>query len=230
MDIFIYSDESGVLDKKHNKYFVFGGLVFLSKESKNEWERRYIHAERVIRESKGIVAGSEAKASAISNKSKAKLFRSLNHVEKFGIVINESKVHDNIFNNKKSKQRYLDWAYTIAVKRKLEKMVAEGKINPNDVGTIHFFVDEHTTATDGKYELGEELEKELKVGMWNFQYMYFHPPVFPNMKGIDLRFCDSKKTTLVRAADIVANRLYYLVNTGKMKEAELNLFDVEYHP
>lgn len=31
MDIFVYSDESGVFDVKHNDYFVFGGLILLGK-------------------------------------------------------------------------------------------------------------------------------------------------------------------------------------------------------
>ncbi len=29
MDIFIYSDESGVFDQKHNKFFVFAGILFI---------------------------------------------------------------------------------------------------------------------------------------------------------------------------------------------------------
>ena len=32
MNIYIYSDESGVFDKEHNDYFVFGGLIFLGIE------------------------------------------------------------------------------------------------------------------------------------------------------------------------------------------------------
>ena len=31
MDIFVYSDESGVFDVSHNEYFVFGGLILLGK-------------------------------------------------------------------------------------------------------------------------------------------------------------------------------------------------------
>ena len=31
MNIYIYSDESGVFDKEHNDYFVFGGLILLGK-------------------------------------------------------------------------------------------------------------------------------------------------------------------------------------------------------
>lgn len=34
MNIYVYSDESGVFDKEHNEYFVFGGLILLEQETK----------------------------------------------------------------------------------------------------------------------------------------------------------------------------------------------------
>lgn len=34
MNIYIYSDESGVFDKEHNDYFVFGGLIFWEQKTK----------------------------------------------------------------------------------------------------------------------------------------------------------------------------------------------------
>ena len=40
MDLFIYSDESGVFDKVHNEIFVYGGLIFLSKEEKDDYNRK----------------------------------------------------------------------------------------------------------------------------------------------------------------------------------------------
>lgn len=33
MNIFVYSDESGVFDKIHNKIFVFGGAIFYQQMS-----------------------------------------------------------------------------------------------------------------------------------------------------------------------------------------------------
>jgi len=36
MRIFIYSDESGVFDKKHNDLFVYGGIILLSKEQRDQ--------------------------------------------------------------------------------------------------------------------------------------------------------------------------------------------------
>ena len=35
MNIFVYSDESGVFDVAHNDFYVFGGILFLSKNEKD---------------------------------------------------------------------------------------------------------------------------------------------------------------------------------------------------
>lgn len=214
MNIFIYSDESGVFDKVHNKYFVFGGIMFLSKDERDNFNRKYIHAENVIRSSESIASSTEVKAVNVSNKSKGKLFRSMNNIHKFGVIIQQGRLLDSIFLNKKSKQRYLDYAYKIAVKRKFEDMIKLGILNPEEVTGLYFFVDEHTTATDGLYELKEALEQEYKYGTHNFKYTTYYPPIFPNLKNLDVSFCNSESKTLVRAADIVANRLYYLCTTN----------------
>jgi hypothetical protein len=107
LDIYVYSDESGVFDKAHNDIFVFGGIIFFSKKSKDIYTRKYIAAERVIRWSEKIPPSIEVKATTISNKSKGKLYRSLNQVHKFGVIINQQNVLDRIFASKKDKQRYL---------------------------------------------------------------------------------------------------------------------------
>ncbi len=214
MNIYIYSDESGVFDKVHNDYFVFGGLMYLSKDAKLDGERTYIAAERVIRRTEGFPPEKEVKATSVSNKSKGKLYRSLNHVHKFGVVIDERKVIDSIFGDKKTKQRYLDYAFKICVKRKFEELISRNIIDPYAVENLYFFVDEHTTATNGIYELQESMEQEFKRGTYSHNYTKFFPPIFPAMKSVKVEFCNSSKKTLVRAADIVANKIYFCVNSG----------------
>lgn len=209
MEIFVYSDESGVFDKVHNDLFVFGGVVFLSKEEKDNWGRRYIAAEKVIRKRESFKKEDEVKATTVSNTDKGKLFRSLNQAEKFGVVVDEQRVLDSIFSAKKSKQRYLDYAYKIAVKRKFEDLISRGLIIPDEVSAIRFFVDEHTTATDGVYELREALEQEFKYGTYNWNYSKFFEPLFPKVHTIELNYCNSSKVILVRAADIIANKIFY---------------------
>ena len=54
---------------------------------------------------------------------KGKLFRSLNGCYKFGVIIREKQVLERIYKSKKDKQRYLDYAYKIAVKRAFENLI-----------------------------------------------------------------------------------------------------------
>ena len=209
MNIFVYSDESGVLDKVHNKIYVFGGLVYLSKNDRDIASRKYSKAEQDIRNAGGYTADAELKASAITPGEKRKLYRSLNACYKFGVVIDQTRVFDSIMKDKKSKQRYLDYVYKIGVKRLLEELIRRGVIDPRTVENMYFFVDEHTTSTNGLYELEESLEEEFKRGMHARDFTTYYPPLFQNLKNLKLEFCNSAKKTLVRAADIIANRIYH---------------------
>ncbi|MGM9582442.1 MAG: DUF3800 domain-containing protein, partial [Phascolarctobacterium sp.] len=87
-------------------------------------------------------------------------------------------------------------------------------IKQSEISDIFVFVDEHTTATNGRYELREALEQEFKVGTFNYNYDIFFPPIFPQLNGVNLSLCDSSKKVLIRAADITANSIYYNVNKG----------------
>lgn len=218
MNIYVYSDESGVFDKEHNDYFVFGGLILLGTEDKENWSRKYSSVEKILRANKGVAADYELKATQVTNKEKGKLFRALNGCYKFGVVIREKNVLDRIYLSKKDKQRYLDYAYKIAVKRAFEKLIQDGIINPDEVERLYFYVDEHTTATNGKYELEESLEQEFKLGTYNYRYDTYYPPIFKKMKDVQLEYCNSESKLLVRAADIVANKIFYLARNEKRKE------------
>ncbi len=215
MDLFIYSDESGVFDKVHNEIFVYGGLIFIGEPQRDEYARRYLAAEKVIRGEK-YADGSELKACHITNKEKGKLYRSMGGAIKFGVIVNQKNVLDRIFLSKKDKQRYLDYAYKIGLKRALLQRIKAGQIDKN-VDNIFVYNDEHSTATNGRYELREGLEQEFKLGTYNMQYDKYFPPLFESMGGIHLEFCDSQKVTLVRAADIVANRIYFMALSRKLE-------------
>ena len=39
MNLYVYSDESGVFDCEHNDYFVFGGVILIGQELNEEWNR-----------------------------------------------------------------------------------------------------------------------------------------------------------------------------------------------
>jgi len=231
MNIYVYSDESGVFDKEHNDYFVFAGLICIGTNEKEIWSRKYSAVEKTLRKSKGVKLDYELKATKITNSEKGKLFRSLNNCYKFGVVIREKKVLDRIYYSKKDKQRYLDYAYKIAVKRAFENLINIKSLDPNQVERIYFYADEHSTATNGRYELREALEQEFKHGTFNSMYSKFFPPIFPNMKSVDLEYCNSETKLLIRSADIVANKIYYMARNNLHFNLALleNLF-ISYFP
>lgn len=216
MDIYVYADESGVFDYLNEKYYIYGGLVFLNKKARDNETRKYLHVERTLRKNNHKYKNGELKACRLQNKDKGSLFRSTNSCTRFGVVINQERINENIFSNKKSKQRYLDYAFKIGLKRILEKLIKDEKIIVDEVKNIHVFVDEHTTATNGLYELREGLQEEFKHGTFNFKYDKFFPPLFPNMLNVDVCHCNSAKHALIRAADIIANRVYFHAKSDQL--------------
>lgn len=209
MNLYIYSDESGVFDKYHNQIYVFAGVICIGSKNKEIWCRKYSAAEKAIRQSGGYPPEMELKATAITNKEKGKLARSLNQCYKFCAIIDQQRVLSQIYNSKKDKQRYLDYAYKMAVKNAFVSMINRGIINPNDISNLYFFVDEHTTATNGRYELRESLEQEFKHGTYNYKYDRYFAPIFTELQSVDVAFCNSEVKYLIRAADIIANKIYH---------------------
>lgn len=154
MSIFVYGDESGVFDAAHHDVFVFGGLVFLNKEARDAEYRRFIAAERKLAPLYGATDRNfELKACRLKNKHKAGLFRSTNHCIRYAFVVDQRNVNENIFSSKKSKQRYLDYVYKVGLKRVFGRLIQAGKLKPSSVSGLFIRFDEHTTATDGRYEL-----------------------------------------------------------------------------
>lgn len=231
MNIYVYSDESGVFDKIHNEYFVFGGLILLGNDDKEKWSRIYSRVEKVLRTNKGVDKDYELKATQVTNKEKANLFRSLNNCYKFAVVVEQSKLLDELFLSKKDKQKFLDYAYNIAVKDAFQNLINKKLVNPDEVERLYFYVDEHTTATNGIYELNDLLEQVYKRGSYNFDYSIYYEPIFKSIKDVHLEYCNSASKLLIRAADIVANRVYYLAkNEYKLKLSQINNINIVYLP
>ena len=140
MDLFIYSDESGVFDPKRYDFFVFGGLIFFSSSEAEDASRVYQHAEKVVKQRDGLSDDCEPKASNLTFGSRYKLFRSLNHFHKFAVVVHQKRVLSQVSQDKKTKQRYLDYVFKIAVKRKFESLLRSGAIVNQDVHRLRFLL------------------------------------------------------------------------------------------
>ena len=61
---------------------------------------------------------------------------------------------------------------------------------------------------------------------WN---SYF-PPILPQLVGVETKYCNSATTTLVRAADIIANKVYFCALNGKLDELRSDNFIITVLP
>lgn len=138
------------------------------------------------------------------------MYRSIKKGIQFALIIEQDKVLDRIYKSKKDKQRFLDYVYKVDLKKILKSVFNDKQLSLEEVENIYIYVDEHTTATNGKYELKEAIEQEFKLGTYNENYSRYFEPIFKNLKTIDVKFCNSEKATLIRCADIIANRVYNL--------------------
>lgn len=222
MELFVYSDESGVFDPVHNDFYVYGGYIFLGKDEKDDAVRMYTAKEKDIRNN--YDRGVELKANLLSRKDKHRLHKRMDGFIRFGAIISEKRIESHIHSNKKSKQRYLDYVYKLSLKHALKRMDALGLCEFSDIERIHIFVDEHTTATDGIYELRESLLQEFKHGTHNWNWTKFFQPIIPDLVSIDLQYCSSEKVTLIRAADIFANYLFAKARNGEVFQSDERTF------
>ncbi len=223
MNLYIYSDESGVFDKVHNDYFVFGAVIFLSSKKRLKANNSYLKVENRIK-NKYNNKNAEMKGNFVSVKHKRELFQSLNKAIKVGAVIYQDEILDEIFAHKKVKQRYLDFVYKVMIKKALVELDKKGVLSLADIENINFYCDEHTTATGGESELKEYLTSDFKYGSFNGTFTQFFKPICPNLENLNLQFYDSKKITLVRAADIIANRIYHHALENTLENIEDKIY------
>ena len=214
----VFSDESGVFDKDTDTFFVFGGLI-LDADSKevSKLSSLYKSIETKLRKKAVYHSVTELKASNLELQDRRRIFSLMKRFHKFGAIVNMNLLLDRIFMDKKTKQRYQDYAYRIGLKNAFKDLIYKGILNMEDEYRFTIVVDQHHSATNGKYELEESLLQEFKVGTYNKKFTEYFEPIFKNTKSLKVISADSKDSTLIRAADIVANRLYYEANHGDWK-------------
>lgn len=94
-----------------------------------------------------------------------------------------------------------------------------GFVLPEAETTVRLFVDEQSTKTNGFYNLRESIEAEFMRGVNNYKQTSAHGAIFRGSVRVRVKLCDSKKHTLIRASDLLANAIYHQYNG----EAELSV-------
>jgi hypothetical protein len=174
-------------------------------------EREYSAIENDIRRNESRFGDDdELKACHLRMKERKRLFTLLQKSQcvQFGVVVDQKRLRDNVFASKGSKQRYMDWALKMGVKKGVLEVINRGIASKRDIDHVFVFVDEHSSTTEGKYNLSQSIDEEFRLGMYD-SYGTFHDPVFsPSFPKIPVHYLDSRSVTLIRAADITANWIY----------------------
>lgn len=228
--LYIYADESGAFDKVHNDIFVYGGILVLGVESRDIMLRKQLYLESESRKNELYCAADEIKACYLPFK-KRRRYISMNckDVVRFAVIINQKSLRDRVFSTKASKQRYLDYALKRGIKNALQTSFKNGIYDIDEIGSISIIVDEHSTATNGKYALRESIDEEFRYGIYNPEYNKEFPAIFDStFPSIKLSYVDSAKVPLVRTADITANWVFcaerdFAQNADRLEHALNNI-------
>lgn len=211
--LYIYGDESGVFDQTHYNLFVYGGLLFPSKEARERARQTYDKAEKTIRRQKRTQ--DELKGASLDAENNLKLLHVLDPYLKFACFIDQKAVSASIFRDKKTKQRYLDFVFEDGLRNVISQLIGEHALDESAISAVNVAFDRHTVATNNAYELTEGLETELALGSCDFARNECLEALFPSAKGkVSFRFGESAQEVLIRAADVVCHHVFVEAQRG----------------
>lgn len=217
MTLFIRSDESGSFDYIHNDYFVFAGLIFTDRQQMELTARQFISLEKKLRSKNCYKNLPELKAAFLEHKDRRTLFAITQDCMRFATIIRLKKLDcQKVFADKKTKQRYMDYAFKLGLKNAINNLINRGSIFFEEATDIDIIMDERTTATNGKYDLGESILKELKGEIHSSVTKRTFAPTLPNTERVTVSYGHSDSNPLLRAADIIANRVRFECKYGSL--------------
>lgn len=204
--IHLFIDDSGRLEKNSN-YFVYAGHCFIGDSPKNKAKGQYKKLVHQIAEANNFEF--ELKASNLENMNhRSSLYRILQNEISFDVSMKVSNLKEYILADKKSRQRFKDYAIRRVVKKLFQHLITQNLIDPNQDIELHINIDQQGFATNGLYGLGDGVFEELHEGIYNFNYEKFYSPILNADFSVYTRSCVSENDYLIQAADILANRVW----------------------
>lgn len=228
--IYINMDDSGVLVKNRasEPIFVYGGIVFLSKEEKDNFIRLYSSLVNQIKpkycndfqldnslskqyclthfKSSCKYDCPELKSSLLNNSDKR---RFLNLIKKYicsVAIVDNSRIYDTIIGDKASRGRFKDYITKRLIKEIVKQLISENKINPENPVRLILNLDEQTTKSNGYYSLKSSIIEELQYGITNYNYDTFFTPIL-NDVSVSIRHQNSYNSLCVQAADLIVGEI-----------------------
>lgn len=209
-EIFINMDDSGVLHT-NEKCCIYGGIVFTSKLSQENFERKYKNILNRIKckycqsdISKCWHICPEIKDTNIKSQHKRWVWNLIKKETCFAVIIDNKRVNSSIMNDKNFRGRYRDYTQRIIIKKVIDKLIKDGYVDPNLPVKLIIRIDQQATATNTNRDFVKDIEKELTIGMTNFEYNKIHKPILFSELSIDLKYVLSHRHISIQASDFIA--------------------------
>lgn len=209
-EIYINMDDSGVLHS-NEKCCIYGGIVFTNKLEQENFGRKYKSILNKIKcnycqsnVSKCLHICPEIKDTNIKPQHKRRIWNLIKKETCFAVIIDNKRVNSSIMNDKDSRGRYRDYTQRIIIKKVVDKLIKDGKIEPNLPVKLIIRIDQQATATNTNREFVKDIEKELTVGIYNLEYNKIHKPILFSSLSIDLRYVLSHRHISIQASDFIA--------------------------
>lgn len=238
--IYINMDDSGQLVKNNPKelLFVYGGVFFLSLTDQENFSRQYKALVNTIKSKycRDFQKDSslnntfctnhyyknckytcpELKSNMLESKDRRRLLNFIKKYDTSVAVVSNSKLKDYIFDSKASKGRFKDYIIKREVKKIIENLISQNRINSNKPVRLVLNLDEQSTLSNGYYDLESSIKEELQYGVMNYNYAISFPPILSYVE-VKIKYRNSYYNYPVQAADLlvgeVRHRYYnYLQN------------------
>ena len=228
--VYINMDDSGRLVKgePNELVFVYGGVFFLSLKEQENFSRQYKALVDLIKPkycksfSKNdslnkkhctthnyqncIYTCPELKSNMLKPHDRRRLLNFIKKYDTSVAVVSNHKIQDYIFDSKASKGRFKDYIIKREVKRIIENLISQNRINSQQPVKLILNLDEQSTVSNGYYDLESSIREELQFGIMNYDYGISFPPILSSVI-VKVKYKNSYYNYPVQAADLLVGEV-----------------------
>lgn len=228
--IYINMDDSGRLVKgePNELVFVYGGVFFLSLKEQEDFARQYKALVNLIKpkycrdfkndstiDNNYCISHSyqncsyncpELKSNMLQAKDRRRLLNFIKKYDTSVAVVANYQLRDYIFDSKASKGRFKDYVIKREVKRIVENLISQNRINSKQPVILNLNLDEQSTISNGYYDLASSIREELQFGVMNYDYGISFPPILSSVE-VKVKYKNSYYNYPVQAADLLVGEV-----------------------
>lgn len=228
--IYINMDDSGRLVKGEpdELVFVYGGIFFLTQQQQDDFARQYkalvdilkpkycksFQNDNTINETHCFNHNyqnckydcPELKSNMLRPKDRRRLLNFIKKYDTSVAVVSNYKIQPSIFDSKASKGRFKDYVIKREVKKIIENLISQNRLDSTKHVKLFLNLDEQSTVSNGYYDLESSIKEELQFGIMNFNYGISFPPILSSVE-IKIRYKNSYYNYPVQAADLLVGEV-----------------------